>query len=57
MTFSTAYIISFDLNTPVNVLGRAEINILILSPEKKKIEIKRSSHLHKVKVSEVIFLD
>lgn len=36
MTFSPAYIISFDLNTPVNVLGRAEINILILSPEKKK---------------------
>ena len=30
MTFSTAYIISFDWNTLVNEFGKAEINILSL---------------------------
>lgn len=37
MTFSTACIISFDLNTLVNEFGRAEINILIPSPEKLRL--------------------
>ena len=50
MTFSTAYIISFDWNTLVNEFGKAEINILSL----EKFEIKRGSDLHKVKVVNVI---
>lgn len=53
MTFSTAHIISFDLNTAVNESGRAEINILVIAFG--KTEIKKGSHLHKLKVLDAIF--